>query len=111
MPKPGWKGIIVTLEGKIPARGMLVIDPGAFSAVFDDLMSPGKVRMVQASAMCVGAFTGKKMFVYAKEKNYLQKVLNAGPFATRLLFFVPKAVKEFQIIYPALIPGVVKTTE
>jgi hypothetical protein len=110
-PKAGWKGIIVTVEGKISARGLLVLDPSAFFAIYDDLMSPGKVRLSHASAMCLSAITGKKMFIYAKDGAYFQKVLDPGPFTTRLLFYIPNSVKEFQVAYPTLIHGLVKTTE
>ena len=105
-PKPGYKGIVVTLEGRIPT---LVLNPGAFFAVYDDLMNPGKVDVSQAYAMCLGAIFGEKAFFYAKEETYYQKVKYVGPFATRLLFYIPTAVTEFHVVYPALIRGVVMT--
>ena len=87
----------------------LVLNPGAFFAVYDDLMNPGKVDVSQAYAMCLGAIFGEKAFFYAKEETYYQKVKYVGPFATRLLFYIPTAVTEFHVVYPALIRGVVMT--
>lgn len=101
--KQGYKAVVVTLKGTIPSRGRLLIDLGGFAAVWET--SAGTLAGTKAEAVCVGAFAGRNIFLYAKEGTFVQKAFDPGPFVTRVVFAMPTSVKTFHIFYPALLHG------